>query len=62
MTKPKKPKRAKTVMAWALMENGKLAIYDHRLPIFWLKYVAKREGDHHCIDWRIARVEIREIK
>ena len=39
-------KTPKAVKAWAVYEDGKLACYDHRIPVFWLRKIAKDEGNH----------------
>ena len=37
-------KKVKKVRGWAIISETRLAIYDCRLPIFWLKQVAELEN------------------
>ena len=36
--------------AWIILENGKPACYDHRLPIFWNKKQAEEEAEEECLE------------
>lgn len=39
------PKKEKIVKAWAVItERGNLELYDHRLPICWLREIAIQEA------------------
>jgi len=44
--------------AWMILENNKPACYDYRLPVFWIKRIAKKDADKRCVDSKIVKVRI----
>jgi len=44
--------------AWAIFVNDRLALFDSRCPIFWLKKVAKRTAEERGLQ----NAEIRKVK
>ncbi len=52
----------KTVKAWAIVENGGIALISGQLPIYWRGKVAQRESDAANIGDKIVRVEITQVK
>ena len=53
----------KPTKAWAIYENGKLAVYDYRLPIMWDKKIALKEmKEVSGNNGTLVKVEIRPIK
>jgi len=52
----------KPIKAWAIIDsNGKIALYDHRLPLCWNRRVAKEDAVDHGFYAKVVRVEIREV-
>jgi hypothetical protein len=52
----------KPVRAWAIVDRyGRLVVYDHRLPLCWVRNPAKNESRRYQDCERIVRVEIREV-
>lgn len=41
--------------AWIILEDGKPATYDHRLPVYWTKSVAIEESKEHCIKGKVVK-------
>lgn len=55
-----KMKKVKAVLAWMLVSDlGNPVTIDYRLPIYWLRQIAK---DNLIYGKKIVRVEIKEIK
>jgi hypothetical protein len=52
----------KPLKAWAIIENGEIALISGQLPIYWRRHVAKTDSEASRIGDRIIRVEIRELK
>lgn len=63
MTTRRRRERVKPVLAWAIVHKGKIALYDYRLPLMWLRSTAKDDAAELFYgNARIARVEIREVR
>lgn len=54
--------RWKKKKLYALMEDGDLAIFDHRVPVYWLKKVAKNEATERSFDGKVVTVELKVVK
>lgn len=46
---------------WAVYKNNKLALMDSRLPIFWLKKIAKKWAEEKGLkSYELKKVEVLE--
>lgn len=57
-------------LGWAIVDDtyGKLVLFDHRTPIYWLRRIAIKEAEEHGFtttgkkrDVRICRVIVRQF-
>lgn len=51
-------RKGKVVKAWAVFENDELAVWDHRVPIFWQQRVAEQAAKRMTFEHEVRRVTI----
>lgn len=58
MTRKRSARKVKPVKAWAISEGDELPIFDHRLPLYWLKKQAVADAKKQCFNGEVVRVTI----
>lgn len=53
-----KKEKSKTIKAWIIIEHLAPAVYDHRMPIFWLERIAEQEARKLCLSYEIKQALI----